>query len=268
MNELPDHDQNVNWLQVHHSAKAKERKQMIESLELKVNDLILDVGAGSGTWNQVFRDLEPSVKIVALDHSYEVLRQNDADDIIISSFDDLPTIDRKFDLIWCSNSLMYSEDPAKVLQKLSTSLKPSGRIVIKEEDSGRDILLPWPQALDLEVREAWHKICAGPDSEALNPYMGRDVPKYVELAGLSVASHRTYSMDRGFPFPDAVVEYVSRAFLDYEADYSRHLTEGSLETMIAFLDPKRETSIWHNTNAMIVFLEAIVVAEPRTTDLP
>lgn len=228
---------------------------MLADLNIPKGSRILDVGSSCGVWSTEFGRMA-DVQIVAVDYDLAPLSENPAARVAADAAI-LPFIDRSFDVIWCANTLMYVADPVGAVLEFVRCTKAGGSVAIKEEDSGRDMLLPWPEWLDVEVRAAWRTISGEIPGKAANAYMGRQILEVMRQSGLSAIIPKTYVMDRWYPFNTDVVEYVSRAFLDYRFLYKAVLSVGAYDAFIGALDPGSSECFWRNPDAHIVFLETV-----------
>jgi len=62
------------WLIDHYKAKEKYRKQMVEDLDLKSGDIVLDVASGPGLWsNLLAAKVAPHGRVVGIDCSAEAI---------------------------------------------------------------------------------------------------------------------------------------------------------------------------------------------------
>ena len=109
------------WLIDHYKAKEKYREQMVEDLDLKPGDIVLDVASGPGLWsNLLAAKVAPHGRVFGIDCSVEAisyaeknLEKSPYQNLITYSqadFFNLPYSDATFDLAFCGNTLMYFPD--------------------------------------------------------------------------------------------------------------------------------------------------------------
>jgi 2-polyprenyl-3-methyl-5-hydroxy-6-metoxy-1,4-benzoquinol methylase len=96
--------------------------------ELKIGDLILDAGCGSGRDSKAF--LERGFKVEAFDASSalaEKAKIYTGLDVQVKRFEDISDIE-KYDAIWCCASLLHvpEKDLSNTMKKLAQALKNNG----------------------------------------------------------------------------------------------------------------------------------------------
>ncbi len=58
----------VSWLADHHVTKLQERQHMVDDLQFKPGEVILDLGCGPGLWSQMIAEyVQPNGRVVGVD---------------------------------------------------------------------------------------------------------------------------------------------------------------------------------------------------------
>tara|TARA_R110001592_G_scaffold10504_6_gene54355 strand:- start:2993 stop:3772 length:780 start_codon:yes stop_codon:yes gene_type:complete len=114
---------------------------LIDQLDIKSNDSILDIGCGEGKYLNAISKLT-SNKCIGIDYdkemidkSIETYASNQGVAFFNHSMDELdsdncPINGQKFDIIYSAYAFYYSKDSFKLLDVLKNYLTPTGRIVI------------------------------------------------------------------------------------------------------------------------------------------
>jgi SAM-dependent methyltransferase len=113
--------------------------QMIQSLELKDSDTVLDVATGTGEPGLTISSIVRSGKVIATDLSEDMLSvaREKANIRAINNFETicsdtflLPFDDNSFDAVTCRLGIMFFPDIQLGLKEMRRVLKPGGRMVI------------------------------------------------------------------------------------------------------------------------------------------
>src|SRR5262249_48660950 len=108
-----------------------------------------------------------------------------------------------FDFIWCAKSLVSFEQPEIAIRQMVRLLRPRGRLAILENDSLHEVALPWPEDLELAIRQAeldaYRDQVRRPDKR----YIARRLPQLLANAGLIDNKRKTYAIDRDGPLNDS-----------------------------------------------------------------
>jgi ubiquinone/menaquinone biosynthesis C-methylase UbiE len=111
----------------------------------------------------------------------------------------LPFDDNAFDLIWCAQSMYSLPDPLDALRELSRVVRVGGTVVVFENDTLHQMLLPWPAELELAVRQA--QLCSfrARTPAAAKYFIGRDLRSALTAAGLVNTIVKPYTSVRHAP---------------------------------------------------------------------
>jgi len=121
---------------------------MLQQLSL-ADQLILDVGCGTGRWAEMVVNYLPHSEVWGLDLSDKMLEhaavraRGYPGRMHFSQGDSqsLPYHDASFDLVTCSHSFHHYPDQLKVVKEMRRVLKPGGRIMLV--DGCRDTFWGW-----------------------------------------------------------------------------------------------------------------------------
>ncbi len=121
--------------------------QILARLKLNPGDIVVDVGAGTGTFSwPLAQAVGPTGKLLAVEIDQELLayidevaeqRRLDNVETVLGEFDDpkLPT--RQVDLAFIHQVLHHVANRALYLKTLAGYIKPDGRIVVIDADQGQ-----------------------------------------------------------------------------------------------------------------------------------
>jgi ubiquinone/menaquinone biosynthesis C-methylase UbiE len=252
------------WLDVHHLAKLPERKQMIVDLEIEPNSLILDAGCGTGAFTSLL--VEPITElrtVIGVDVNYSHIvyagqhLSNKGCSFVCGDLSNLP-FDKCFDLVWCANSLQYFSDPRQILQNFVHVTKQGGKIVVKDEDVGRDILLSWEPSFELDIINAWYNITKKMTDRYWDPFMGRKLVGLFHTLSLKDIKVKTYLIERVYPVSNEVKDYVTKAFWHYRELYHAELSTKAWDTFQDLFNPQSPQYLFTQKGFHFLSTETIV----------
>jgi ubiquinone/menaquinone biosynthesis C-methylase UbiE len=112
---------------------TKDTEWVFERLELRPDDLVLDVAAGTGV---VARALSPSVRVVvALDATPAMLEAGPRVPNVLFMRGDaaaLPFLDGSFDVAVCRFAVHHFEEPATPIAEMRRCLRAGGRLAVAD----------------------------------------------------------------------------------------------------------------------------------------
>ncbi len=110
---------------------------MLEYLDIKDGETILDAGAGEGFYSLIFSELYPNSTIEAFDYDPELvsmakswLKERPKVMIRLADIVRLPYLDQTFDKIVCTEVLEHLPDDRMAMKELWRVLKPGGTLAI------------------------------------------------------------------------------------------------------------------------------------------
>ncbi len=145
------------------TASVKTIEKMIETVGgLKGHERVLDIGAGyGGSGRYMAREYGVDVQCLNISETqndtnrYLNRQQGLTDKVGVKHgvFEDIPEADSSFDMVWCQDSILHSDERAKVLAEVYRVLKPGGVFVFTDpmqaDDCPPDVLQPVYDRLQL-----------------------------------------------------------------------------------------------------------------------
>ena len=112
-------------------------RETLKRLDIKPSDRLLDIGCGTGSLLQAISQKHPSVNLIGLDISREMLKvacnkQIYRCNLISGQSQFLPFHSHSFDVVVSCNAFHYWRNPEACLREIARVLKPQGRIVITD----------------------------------------------------------------------------------------------------------------------------------------
>ncbi len=149
-------------------------KDLVESLDLPVAGIVLDVGAGSGVAARVAKESSSERTVIALDPSLKMLRAARSHDlcVVAGAVPGLPFQEATFDGVMANFVLSHLTSYRDALADMARVLRPGGKLGVTSWGSLRN-----------EFRECWQSVAdsfAG--REALHDAAAQGLPleKWVE----------------------------------------------------------------------------------------
>ncbi len=240
----------VKWLIDHYKAKEKYRLQMVEDLDLKPGYRVLDVGSGPGLWsNQLAQKVAPNGLIVGIDCSQEAishaeneLKKSPYREIVEyrqANFFNIPFPAETFDVVFCSNALMYFPDEVKTqtLQEQKRVLKVGGRMVSKEYDGETIIVFPIPPELWLKLKNAVAQVLSErAKEEYYDEYVARKVRQLFLDLGLESIVTIPYPVQMFSPLSSTQKNYITEESQWLIKTASPYLSQLEVSQLEAYFD--------------------------------
>jgi trans-aconitate 2-methyltransferase len=120
---------------VNSSPQEQSATNIINSIEFRDNDCVLDIGCGEGRVTQKISLLAPNGQIIGIDPSGSMISEANK---IKSSYDNISfleasaedfEIDKNFDYVLSFHSLHWVKDKNKIFKNISKHLKPKGKFI-------------------------------------------------------------------------------------------------------------------------------------------
>lgn len=134
---LPIEDKLDNFLSTVGDMALKRRaRRIVEELELKDGDKVLEVGCGNGYYLNLLNRLSQKIELVGVDNDEHALKDakqfiNDKKvKLILADANKIPLKSLSFDKVVFSEVIEHIEDQQKVLSEIHRVLKPNGLMVL------------------------------------------------------------------------------------------------------------------------------------------
>jgi len=221
---------------------AEERLPLYLEVDLKYASLVLDIGCGSGF---VTRDIANLTKgsVIGIDGSSNlievaknILKNNSNTKLCIADAQELPFPNNTFDIVTCNLTLMWAENPAKVVHEMARVTKSNGKVLASlEPDYGGKI--HWPENPKIDPLFAGEAI----KKKGGDPHIGRKLRKLFVSAGLEtrigIGNSRIWSCEEDKQYylhsRDFYIKVMKDAGLsekeidNWEFEYLKSLDEGT-----------------------------------------
>jgi ubiquinone/menaquinone biosynthesis C-methylase UbiE len=172
----------------HAQPTARSYKQAImEQLDIKIGATILDVGCGTG---QDALDLAQAVgphgRVIGIDRSETMLQEARARatraqlpvEYVLADATQLPFADASFDGCQASRVFGHLREPELAVAEMARVARPGARVVAADGDM--DLI-----AIDIPDRALARKVLHAACDQMIQGWMGRQMPRLFQQAGLS-----------------------------------------------------------------------------------
>ncbi|MBC7770222.1 MAG: methyltransferase domain-containing protein [Phycisphaerales bacterium] len=206
------------WLDNHHAIKSRLRSELIAKLSINSGDCVLDLGCGPGNWSILCADrVGVRGRVTGVDADETVLdaarRRREGHclaaviDFAHARLEDIELAVASHDVVLLFNVLSYIREPQALIAKAIATLRPGGRLFIKDTDLQSDFYWPVPFDVHSSIMRA---IVSGTTDglDGYNPFFARQVPGLLRrFPGLRVS---TFSQSFSFfaPLAREEREYV------------------------------------------------------------
>ena len=172
-----------------------QRNQTIKSLALRTGERVLDVGCGTGLLLQLMsKEVGDSGEAVGVDLSAEMLefamqRCGEFSNVRLSqgNAEDLEFNPESFDVVTCTQTLLYVDHVEQALREIHRVLKPQGRIAVLETDWRGLVFNNLDNDLIRRLVDAWDGSVASPNLPVkLSPLLKKQGFSAVEVTPIPI----------------------------------------------------------------------------------
>ena len=162
-----------------------QRARTLEALDIQQGEAALDVGCGSGFLSEEFcRRVGDGGRVIAIDKSAEMVdaaRARCAGHTEFSAREGNVTLlefsGQTFDLVACTQVLLYVADVEQAIKEMVRVLKPGGRLAILETDWRTAVMRTSHEDLTRAIYDAW-------DATVPSPNLPVRLKKLMQNAGI------------------------------------------------------------------------------------
>jgi len=262
----------ISWLLDHHRAKEGQRRGVVDDLNLKPGDTVLDLGCGPGLWTSLLAEkVGPAGRVVGLDSDTDFIRYaseniTDLYEQIIEfhegDFRSIPFEDDSFDLVLFGNCFSYVADHQKVFEEQKRVTKKGGRIAVKDFEGSVLVVHPIEPLLTLKVITAAAKgLKESPPDPPFDNFSGQKLRDLLLKASLKKVSTASYAVQMVPPLTPEAKRYIT-CNAKWYADKGRHyLLEEDFKQWQACFDPASEEYILDSEGFYFCMLEILAIGE-------
>ena len=263
--DLPDY---APMLTAYHRTHAAELRTMVGDLPVRAGDCVLDMPCGDGAYTVLLAEkVGSSGNVFGVDLSacYLKLARARADQspeaarIRFQAGDiaSLPFDDNTFDLIWCAQSMYSLPDPLGALRELRRVVRPGGTVSVFENDTLHQIMLPWPAALELAVRQAQLRSLVARAPAAAKFFIGRDLRGMFAAAGLKNSIVTPYASIRHAPLSADERTYLAWYFAVLGTHARPYLQPDVGAWFERLLDPTSADYLLDQPDFYVIYLDMV-----------
>lgn len=195
-----------------------ELRQAIGTLALRPGVRVLDAGCGTGealAWLE--REVAPDGRVVGVDlATAHVAAARTAaparTSVLQGDLLNLPLAAASFDVIWCVNTINHLRDPLLGVRRLTTLLRPGGRMALGQSSLLPDMYFAWDARLERLTNEAvrqYYRERYGVAERELASV--RSLVGLLRSAALQDVSSRTFVIERLAPLKESDEAYLREA---------------------------------------------------------
>ncbi len=234
-------------LRLFNSFAEPELRALITSSELGPGMRILDAGCGTGEslpW--LLDEVKPSGSVVGIDLAtahVDAARRYASTNVEILQADLLTARlePSSIDFIWCVNTINHFRDPIQGVLKLSTVLRPRGRIAVGQSSLLPDMYFAWDSRLERVTNEAvrqYYRDRYSLDERDLTSV--RAMVGVLRAANLRNVSARTVLIERVSPVDTATERYLLDAIFrgTWGERLRPYLSEDDYAELVRVCDPQ------------------------------
>jgi SAM-dependent methyltransferase len=186
-----------------------ELRALIGDLGLKSGDVVLDAGCGTGVATQwLAQHVMPDGLAIGIDlstdHVQRARRRARPEGLPLAflqaDLTSIPLTARRFDLIWCSNTIIHLRDALDGARTLVRLLRPGGRLALAQSLFLPEMVFAWDERLEKETVQACRRYYRDQyglderDTTAMRNLLG-----LLQRAGLGKTTVKTVVIERAAP---------------------------------------------------------------------
>lgn len=261
----------LKWLLDHHRTKERERRQMVNDLDLIPGEIVLDLGCGPGLWAPLLAEkVKPDGKVIGIDFSPELinyamenLKEQPLKNIVrfeVGDFYAIPFEDDTFDLTFFGNCFAYVTAPFEIMAEMKRVTKKTGRVAAKDFDGAIIVFHPIEPRLSLRVLAATAQgLKESPPEPLFDNYVGRKMHGLFLQAGLKNVSTTTYAIQKLSPLTPEAKRYITGNAEWYAKIGSPYLARKDLEQWQAHFNPTCDEYILDRDDFYFCMLEVLTI---------
>ncbi len=261
----------LEWLLDHHKTKLQERRQMVDDLNLKPGDTVLDLGCGPGLWTRLLAEkVKPNGRVVGIDFSSDLinyaaenLKKDPLNNIIEfrkENFYDVSFKENTFDFVFFGNCFAYVTDYFKILEEMKRVTKKGGRIAAKDFDGALFTVNPIEPLLSLKILAAVaHALKENPLEPLFDNFIGRKMHGLFLQAGFKDVSTTSHAIQKLSPLTPEAKRYIKGNAEWHAKIGSPYLSEEDLKQWRAHFDPDSDDYILDLEEFYFCMLEVLTV---------
>lgn len=261
----------IQWLLDHHGTKEQERRGLVDDLNLRPGNVVLDLGCGPGLWSSLFAaKIKPNGRVIGVDGSTELLRYAEGQlqceplkELISyrrADFPPIPLDAKTVDLVFFANCLSYIPDHHKILNEHKRVTKQGGRIVVKDFDGANIVFHPIDPILTQKIllaasRALTHDQVAG----YFDIFAGRKLHGLFLESGLKNVCTKTYAIQKLAPLTPVVKRYMVTTGEWYAGLAKPYLSEEDYAQWRAHFDPTSDEYVLNRNDFYFSMIEVLTV---------
>ena len=265
---LPAYD---SQLAAFHSSFERELQGIVNAFPLRADMRVLDVACGDGFYTRLLAQrLGPAGFVAGADinRAYFSEAREKAPgatiEFVAAALDRLPFPDDTFDVIWCAQSLYSLPDPVIAIGHMARVLRPGGLVVVLENDTLHQVLLPWPVSLELPLRAAELRSFQEGSRNSSKFYVGRRLPAILAAAGLEPLRMTTHAFDRQAPLCEAERSLL-QGYLEQVAErVTPHLDAALPDDLRGLVDPRSPQHLLEQPYLSMTWLNVLSFGRKRS----
>jgi ubiquinone/menaquinone biosynthesis C-methylase UbiE len=258
-------------LDAYHRSRAAELRAIIATLPLRPDSRVLDVACGDGCYSHWLAERAGQVIGMDLCAAYLDLAVRPgtaaeyAHRISFGRADAarLPFKDGSFDLVWCAQSFFTLPDPLVILREMVRVTQPAGHIVVLENDSLHQILLPWPAELELAVRSAQFQAHAAKHGMGAVDkfYIGRNLCGLFRECDIERCEMHTFPIERRAPLSIDEELFLCLYFAELREGAWPYLDAAAQAAFDRLFDPCSASYLLRRPDFHLTHLETLAIGQ-------